>query len=321
MSDTAQRLLRLLSLLQTPRDWSGPELAERLGVTARTVRNDVERLRGLGYPVHGIRGVTGGYRLGPGAQLPPLLLDDDEAVAVAVGLRVGATQGAVTGIEEAALRALTKLEQLLPSRLRHRVNGLRAYLVPLPHAGSRVGADTLTAIAAASRDHERLRFDYATHDGSAGRREVEPHRLAHSRGRWYLVGWDVAKSDWRTFRVDRMRLRTPNGPRFTPREDPGGDLVGHVSTGLATATWQCRARVTVRAPAEHVRDRLPSGVRVEPLGDDACVAEVGSDTPHMLACYLGMLGAGFEVTEPPELVAEIRALADRYRQAVPEGTP
>ncbi|GAA3413550.1 helix-turn-helix transcriptional regulator [Streptosporangium vulgare] len=317
MLDTAQRLLRLLSLLQAPRDWTGPELAERLGVTTRTVRNDVERLRDLGYPVHGIRGVTGGYRLGAGATLPPLLLDDEEAVAVAVGLRVGATQGAVTGIEEAALRALTKLEQVLPSRLRRRVNGLRAYLVPLPHAGPSVDAATLTAIAAASRDHERLRFDYTGHDGSAGRREVEPHRLVHSRGRWYLVGWDVARSDWRTFRADRMRLRTPNGPRFTPREDPGGDLVGHVATGLATAPWQCRARVTVRAPAEHVRDRLPPGVPVEPLDDDTCVAEVGSDTPRMLAAYLGMLDADFQVTEPPELVAEIRVLADRYRRGVP----
>ncbi|MGJ6961887.1 helix-turn-helix transcriptional regulator [Streptosporangium sp. G11] len=321
MLDTAQRLLRLLSLLQAPRDWTGPELAERLDVTTRTVRNDVERLRDLGYPVHGIRGVTGGYRLGAGAKLPPLLLDDDEAVAVAVGLRVGATQGAVTGIEEAALRALTKLEQVLPSRLRRRVNGLRAYLVPLPHAGPSVDAATLTAIAAASRDHERLRFDYTGHDGSAGRREVEPHRLAHGRGRWYLVGWDVARSDWRTFRVDRMRLRTPNGPRFTPREDPGGDLVGHVAAGLATATWQCRARVTVRAPAEHVRNRLPPGIPVEPLGDNACVAEVGSDTPQMLAGYLGMLDADFQVTEPPELVAEIRALADRYRRAVPALRP
>ncbi|TKK88989.1 YafY family transcriptional regulator [Herbidospora galbida] len=318
MSDTAQRLLRLLSLLQTPRDWSGPELAERLGVTGRTVRNDVERLRGLGYPVEGIRGVTGGYRLGPGAELPPLLLDDDEAVAVAVGLRVGATQGAVTGIEEAALRALTKLEQMLPSRLRRRVHGLRASLAPLPHPGPRVDADTLTAIAAAARDHERLRFDYTGHDRSAGRREVEPHRLAHSRGRWYLVGWDVARSDWRTFRVDRLRLRTPNGPRFTPREDPGGDLAGHVATGLATATWQYRARVTVHAPAGHVRARLPSGVPVEPLGDDACVAEVGSDSPHLLACYLGMLDADFEVTGPPELLARIRVLADRYRRAAPD---
>ncbi|WP_061295116.1 helix-turn-helix transcriptional regulator [Herbidospora cretacea] len=317
MSDTAQRLLRLLALLQTPRDWSGPELAERLDVTVRTVRNDVERLRGLGYPVHGVRGVTGGYRLGAGAELPPLLLDDEEAVAVAVGLRVGATQGAVTGIEEAALRALTKLEQMLPSRLRRRVNGLRAHLVPLPQAGPRVDADTLTAIAAAARDHERLRFDYVAHDGSAGRREVEPHRLAHSRGRWYLVGWDVARGDWRTFRVDRVRLLTPNGPRFTPREHPGGDLAGHVATGLATATWQCRARVTVRASAEYVRERLPSGARVESLGDDACVAEVGSDTPQLLACYLGMLGADFEVTEPAELVAEVRALADRYRRAAP----
>nr|CEL14777.1 Transcriptional regulator, DeoR family [Kibdelosporangium sp. MJ126-NF4]CTQ96594.1 Transcriptional regulator, DeoR family [Kibdelosporangium sp. MJ126-NF4] len=316
--DGAQRLLRLLSLLQTPRDWTGPELAERLGVTARTVRNDVERLRGLGYPVHGSRGVTGGYRLGAGVKLPPLLLDDDEAVAVAVGLRVGAAQGSVTGIEEAASRAMAKLEQVLPSRLRRRVNGLRAYLVPLAHSGPSVGADMITAIAAASGDHERLRFDYASHDGSASRREVEPHRLVHSRGRWYLVGWDVERSDWRTFRVDRMRLRTPNGPRFTPREDPGGDLAGHIATGLATAAWQCRTRVTVHAPAEHVRNRLPSGISVEPLGDNACVAEVGSTTPRMLACYLGMLDADFEVTEPPELVAEIRTLADRYRQSVPE---
>ncbi|WP_062442567.1 helix-turn-helix transcriptional regulator [Herbidospora daliensis] len=318
MSDTAQRLLRLLSLLQTPRDWSGPELAERLGVTPRTVRNDVDRLRGLGYPVRGLRGVTGGYRLGPGAEVPPLLLDDDEAVAVAVGLRVGATQGAVTGLEEAALRALTKLEQMLPARVRRRVNGLRASFAPLPQPGPRVDADTLTAIAAAVRDHERLRFDYTGHDGAAARREVEPHRLAHGRGRWYLVGWDVARSDWRTFRVDRMELKTPNGPRFTPREHPAGDLEGHVATGLATATWRCRARVTVRAPAAYVRERLPPGVPVEPLGDDACVAEVGSDTPHMLACHLGLLDADFEVTGPPELVERLGVLADRYRRAVPE---
>ncbi|MGH3713378.1 MAG: helix-turn-helix transcriptional regulator [Micromonosporaceae bacterium] len=292
MWDTSARLLKLLSLLQARREWTGPELAERLGVTTRTVRNDVERLRGLGYPVHASPGVAGGYRLGAGAALPPLLLDDEEAVAVVVGLRTAA--GGVTGIEETSVRALAKLQQVLPSRLRRRVDALAAYTVPVPGAGPTVDAEVLTTIAAACRDHERLRFDYRTHSGGASRRDTEPHRLVHRARRWYLVAWDVERADWRTFRVDRMAPRTPSGPRFTPRELPsGGDIANHVNRGVDTATWRYRASVTVLAPAGAVRARLPASIEVEPVSDDRCRIEVGSDDPGMLAAYLGMLDADF----------------------------
>src|SRR6266852_1803753 len=208
MLETSARLLRLLSLLEARRDWTGPQLAERLGVTTRTVRNDVERLRQLGYPVDAAPGVSGGYRLGMGAALPPLLLDDDEAVAVAIGLRTAAG-GAVAGIEESSVRALAKLERLLPSRLRRRIGTLAAAMIALPGSGAPVEAGVLTAIAAACRDHERLRFDYHAHDGADTVRLTEPHRLVSSGRRWYLLAWDVDKRDWRTFRVDQMGLRLP----------------------------------------------------------------------------------------------------------------
>ncbi|GIH94821.1 helix-turn-helix transcriptional regulator [Planobispora siamensis] len=315
MPDTSARLLRLLSLLQTPRDWSGPQLAERLGVTTRTIRNDVERLRGLGYPVHATPGAAGGYRLGAGASLPPLLLDDEEAVAVAVGLRTAAG-GSVSGIEETSLRALAKLEQVLPSRLRHRVNALHAHTIRLPGTGPTVEADLLAAIAAASRDRERLRFDYVDHDGAGSLREAEPHRLVHARGRWYLVAWDTGRDGWRTFRADRIRLRTPNGPRFVPREPPEGDYAVYVAKGLEKAVWKYVARVKVHAPAEEVAARLPSSIAVDPVGEHACVIAAGSDSPHMLALYLGMLEADFEVTGPPDLVEHLRELSGRYARAI-----
>ena len=219
MLETAARLLRLLALLQARRDWSGPELAGQLGVTTRTVRNDVARLRRLGYPVHATPGLAGGYRLGVGAALPPLLLDDEEAVAVAVGLRTAAG-GTVTGIEETSRRALAKLEQVLPSRLRSRVNALQTYTVSAPARGPTVDADILTAIAAACRDRQRLRFDYRTHDGTGGARVVEPHRLVHTGRRWYLLAWDNDRHDWRTFRVDRMQPRLPTPPTCWPPTSP-----------------------------------------------------------------------------------------------------
>src|SRR6266511_595833 len=213
MLETSARLLRLLSLLQARRDWTGADLADRLGVSARTVRRDVERLRDLGYPVHATRGTDGGYRLGAGAAMPPLLLDDEEAVAVAVGLRT-ATGGAIAGIEETSVRALAKLEQVLPSRLRRRVNALQTYTVRIPPDSPvpTVEPAVLTVLAACCRDHERLRFDYRDHDGSASVRTVEPHRLVNWGRRWYLVAWDVDRRDWRTFRVDRIAPREPTGP-------------------------------------------------------------------------------------------------------------
>jgi predicted DNA-binding transcriptional regulator YafY len=311
---TSARLLRLLSLLQARTGWSGPELADRLGVTTRTIRNDVERLRSLGYPVHATPGLGGGYRLGAGAALPPLLLDDDEAVAVAVGLRTAAG-GTVTGIQETSLRALAKLEQLLPSRLRHRVRALQAATVEIPGPGPTIDAEVLTAIAGACRDHQRLRFDYRDHDGSASSRTVEPHRLVHDRGRWYLVAWDTDRQAWRTFRADRIQPHTPTGPRFAPRDPPGGDVAAYLSRGVGSATWRYRARVTVHAPAELIAGRLPPAVVVEAVDQRSCIVNVGSDTPQMLAAYLGMLDADFDVDGPPELVERLRTLADRYRRA------
>ncbi|HET6534478.1 MAG TPA: WYL domain-containing protein [Actinoplanes sp.] len=316
MLETSARLLRLLSLLQARRDWTGPELAGRLGVTTRTVRTDVDRLRTLGYPVDATPGVAGGYRLGVGAALPPLLLDDDEAVAVAIGLRTAAG-GSVSGIEDSSVRALAKLERLLPVRLRRRIRGLAATVVALPGGGPPVDADALTAIAAACRDHQRLRFDYRTHDGGGRLRDTEPHRLVSAGRRWYLVAWDRDRRDWRTFRVDRMRLRDPAGPLFAPRRLTEDEVTDRVQRGLATATWRYQARVTVWAPASRVARRLPAGITIEPLGPDSCVIQVGSDDPQMLATYLGMLDADFRIdpAAAPELAAHLRTLAARYQRA------
>lgn len=314
MLETSARLLRVLSLLQLHRDWTGAELANRLGVTTRTVRSDIEKLRSLGYPVHASPGVAGGYRLGAGAKLPPLLLDDDEAVAIAVGLRTAAG-GTVSGIEEASLRALIKLEQVLPSRLRHRIATLTNALVLLPGTSQRVDADVLVTIAAACRDHHRLRFDYRRHDGTSSLRDTEPNRLAHGSHRWYLLAWDIGRDDWRTFRVDRMTLRTPTGPRFAPREAPADDVARFVSTGVETATWQFRASVIVHAPAEQIAQRLPQAIDVTPLAADRCRIDVGSDSPQLLAAYLGMIGTDFEVVDSPELAEQLRILGTRFTRA------
>ncbi len=313
MLETSARLLRLLSLLQTHRDWSGAALAERLEVSTRTVRSDMEKLRSLGYPVRATPGVAGGYRLGAGAVMPPLLLDDDEAVAVAVGLRTAAG-GTVAGIEETSVRALAKLEQVLPARLRHRVNAMKSATVTVPGTGPTVAAEVLTAIAGAIWAHERLRFDYANHEGAASIRTTEPHQLVNWGRRWYLVAWDVDRNDWRTFRVDRMLPKTPNGPRFTPRELPGG-AAAHVQRGAGAATWRYHARVLLHADVEYVTARMPIAVSVEPIGPDRCVAVVGSDTPHMLALYLGLLDVDFDVIDAPELAEHLDKLADRFRRA------
>ena len=310
--DTSERLLKLLSLLQARPDWTGPELAERLGVTGRTVRNDVERLRRLGYPVEASPGVGGGYRLG--AALPPLLLDDEEAVAVAVGLRTAAG-GAVAGIEETSLRALVKLEQVLPSRLRHRVNALHSAMAAVQGSGPTVDAEVLAAIAAAIRDRQRLRFDYRLHDGSAGVRDVEPHRVVSWGRRWYLVAFDADRQDWRTFRVDRMRPRTPAGPRFTPRRVPGGDVTAYVERTVGRATWRYRARVLLHAPAASLAGRLPPAVELEPVDERSCIATAGADDPTVLALYLGMLDVDFDLLDAPELAEALARLAARDARA------
>jgi predicted DNA-binding transcriptional regulator YafY len=314
MLETSARLLKLLSLFQSHRDWSGPELARRLGVSTRTIRNDVERLRTLGYPVHATPGVAGGYRLGAGAALPPLLLDDEEAVAVAVGLG-RAAGGGVQGIEETSVRALAKLEQVLPSRLRRRVNALNTYTVQIPGSGPTVAPEVLTTIANAARDHERLRFHYTGHDGAPTARDVEPYRLAHARGRWYLVGYDVERRDWRTFRVDRIVPRTPSGPRFTPRELPeDGDVAAYVEKGVNTAMWRYRATVLLHAPAEAV-SHLPLGLEIEPIDEASCRVRIGGDDLDGMAVWIGFIGVDFEILDPPELAEAVRRLSDRYRRA------
>jgi predicted DNA-binding transcriptional regulator YafY len=321
MYETSARLLRLLGLLQSRRDWTGPQLAERLGVTDRTVRTDIERLRALGYAVDAAPGVGGGYRLGVGATVPPLLLDDDEAVAVAIGLRTAAV-GPVQGIDETSVRALTKLEPLLPSRLRRRVSALSASIVPLapdsPTGSPGVDPDVLMVIATACRDHERLRFDYATHHGTTSRRIVEPHRLVSSSRQYYLLAHDVDKHDWRTFRVDRMRLHLPAGPRFVPRHLTDAEVESRVAVGISTATWAYRASVVVRAPAAQVARRLPRSVPVSEIDAHTCRVEVGSDSPMQLAMHLAMLDADFtfDVAATPELADALRQLAARLGRAV-----
>lgn len=310
---TSARLLRLLGLLQARQAWGGAELAERLGVTTRTVRNDVDRLRDLGYPVEATPGRGGGYRLGPGAALPPLLLDDDEAVAVAVGLRAAAG-GGVGGVEETSLRALVKIEQVLPSRLRRRVRAVHAAVAPPPMRGPGLDTDVLTRLAAAIRDCERVRFDYVAHDGGAGVRLVEPQRLVHGRGHWYLLGWDVDRDGWRTFRADRLTLRATTGPRFAPRPDPPGGAAAHVARGLETAPWAFRATVTVHAPAARVRGRVPASVDVEPVDDDTCRVAVGADSPAALALWLTLIDADLTVDDPA-LAEALRALSERLARA------
>jgi predicted DNA-binding transcriptional regulator YafY len=314
MLETSARLLRLLSLLQMRRDWTSAELADRLGVTARTVRRDIDKLRNLGYPVNAVPGVSGGYHLGPGACLPPLLLDDEEAVAVAVGLRTAAG-GTVAGIAETSVRALAKLEQILPSRLRHRVNVLRSVTVPLAPGGTTVDPDTLVAVAAACRDHHRLRFDYRDHDGAETIRTTEPHRLVHTGRRWYLIAYDLERQDWRTFRVDRLRPRRPTGPRFVPREPPA-EAAAYVSEAVAVSPYRYQARILMRAPIEVVADQSsPTAGRLEAVDEHTCLLHTGSNSLDQLALYVALKGVDFEILDPPELVDHVRALADRLRRA------
>src|SRR5438270_1775830 len=260
---TSTRLLRLLTLLESRRDWSGPELAERLEVSTRTVRQDMARIRALGYPVQATPGQAGGYRLGSGGALPPLLLDDDEAVAVAVGLRTAAGRG-VAGMAESALRALVKLEQVLPARLRQRVSALQDYTVDAARSDEGVDPQLLVRLAGACRDSEVLWVDYVKHDGTDSSRALEPHRLVHWGRRWYLVAWDRGRSGWRTFRVDRLRVGPATGQRYAPRPLPDEDLAAYVRRGIRSAAGRCEARVTVLAPAAVVAGRVPPDVLIEP---------------------------------------------------------
>jgi predicted DNA-binding transcriptional regulator YafY len=312
---TSARLLRLLSLFQAQRYWSGPDLSRRLEVTARTLRRDVDRLRSLGYPVHSTSGVAGGYQLGAGSTLPPLLLDDDEAVAVALGLRT-ATSGSVAGIEEASVGALLKLEQVLPPRLRQRVAALHGFIVPLSRRDPTVDAERLSGIASACRDHEVIRFLYKDRAGAPSSRSVEPHRLVHTGYRWYLAAWDLARKDWRTFRVDRIEGKLKTSTRFRPRKPPEGDFAAYVSKSLASVPYPYRARVTLFAPVEAIAKRVPPSTGVlEAIDERSCMLYTGSHSLEGLTIHLIWLSVDFQVHEPAELRDYIRGLTERLGQS------
>ncbi|GAB2547986.1 YafY family protein [Nocardia heshunensis] len=304
-------MLRLLGLLQMRREWSGQDLADRLGITTRTVRRDIDKLRALDYPVQAAKGITGGYWLGAGAELPPLLLDDEEAVAIAIALRT-ATDSGVAGQSETALRALVKLEQVLPDRLRNRLDALQIATVQTPETTPAIGADVLTTIAAACRDEQRLRFHYA---GSETPRTVEPHQLVSWGRRWYLVAWDVGREDWRTFRVDRMEPKTPVGPRFLPRALPGDDAAAFVAAGIAQR-WPFRATLRLHASADSDAARATATYgRLEPVDDHHCLLHIGSEDARSLTFLLGALTVDFDVLDNPELARDLRATAARFAAA------
>lgn len=314
MLETSARLLRLLSLFQGRRYWPGADLAGRLEVTSRTLRRDVDKLRTLGYPIHSTSGAEGGYQLGAGTEMPPLLLDDEEAVAVALGLRWAAT-GSVEGVEEASVRALLKIEQILPPRLGRRIAALQTVVVSSSGAGATVDARTLSLIAGACREGEMLSFRYRDNAGAASTRSVEPHRVVNTSRRWYLVAWDTVRKDWRTFRVDRMeRCVAAAGVRFAPRNPPARDLAAYVTRSGANA--RCRARLKLFAAASTIAERLPPCIGlVEPIDENSCFFETGASTYESLAMHLSLVGADFEIIEPVELVEEVRRLAERYRRA------
>jgi predicted DNA-binding transcriptional regulator YafY len=345
MSETAGRLLKLLALLQSRRSWTGIELARRLEVTDRTIRADVDRLRALGYPVHSERGPAGHYRLGAGAAMPPLLLDDDEAVAVAVGLR---TATGTTGIAESSERALVKLEQVLPARLRPKVDALSAALSAGPVntdsdvADPEVDPDVLATVASAIKNTEWLRFDYhrpgrrGLDDRDPGARvevdqahadeqlpvTVEPYRMVSWQRRWYLVGRNTDDHQWNVHRIDWMDLRMRTGRRFTPEPMPDEEYVPFVLRTVAASGWSVHVVITVLAPAEEVLARINPAVGVvEVIDDQSCRLVTGADSYPTVAVYIGMLGLDFRVTEPPELVDHLRRLSQRYARAIGDQPP
>jgi predicted DNA-binding transcriptional regulator YafY len=320
LADPTSRMLRLLSLLQTHRHWPGTELADRLEVSERTLRRDIDRLRELGYPVDATRGTDGGYQLAAGSQLPPLLLDDDEAVAIAVGLRAAAGNS-VDGIEETSVRALAKLEQVLPARLRSRIGALQQFSEPMTWGGPNlptIDPSDLTEIAGACRDAVRLRFDYERRDGEFGGRMVEPHRLVSAGRRWYLVAWDVDRDDWRTFRVDRMVEPKALTRPFTPRELPDGvDAAAFVAAGIQTMNTTIEARLTVQAtPEELAEQRIMADRDVEAIDATSSRLRLRAEHVEWLAIVVASLPFPVEVHEPPELVDAVRAMSQRLVAAV-----
>ncbi len=321
MAETSGRLLLLLSLLQSRRDWPGPELAERLGVSPRTLRRDIDRLRELGYAVSVRKGPGGAYRLDPGTRLPPLLFDDEQATAIALALQTA--PATVSGFAEAAARALTTIRQVMPPRLRKRLDAMEVTSIwnPWGLAGPKVDAEVLRIVGTAVREREVLRFDCAAVEADAADEHwrVEPHHLAEWGGRWYLVAWDLEGGAWRTFRVDRISPRTPSGPPFTPRTVPGGDVgalvTGHLDRGDPPEHWQCRGEVLLDAPASLVARWAPGGAIVEELGPARCRLTLGAWSWNGLAAMIGMFECDMEVVGPPQLREACAVLAGRYASA------
>ena len=321
MIETSARLLALLGLLQTRGTWSGADLALRLDVGERTLRKDVERLRQLGYPIDSVRGPAGGYQLGDRGKLPPLLLDDDEAVAVAMGLGAVA---AVSGVEEASARALGKLEQVLPERLRRRVRALHDHSeVGPPDTGTNVeppavDATLLADLAHAVREQEGIRFFYGAIEEAVEAVEADPYRLVSWKQRWYLVARRRPDGRWQAYRADWMRLRTPGGNRFSYQPLEGGGYAAFVLRDVAFHGWNVHARIAVDAPASEVLTRInPTVGVVETIDEKHSLLVTGGDSVEVVAVWIGMLGLDFHVTDPPELVQHVRVLRDRYTRALP----
>jgi predicted DNA-binding transcriptional regulator YafY len=314
VTETAGRLLRLLPLLTARPSWRGDELADRLGVTTRTVRRDIDRLRELGYPVRAIPGRLGGYALGPGARLPPLLLDEDSAVAVALGLRAAAADPGLRGSQEAAARAAAAIDQVMPPRLRRRVEAVTAATVPLVPSEPSIEPNELAILALACQQAERLRFQYRDGAGLDSRRHVEPYRLVSTGRRWYLVAHDLDKTEWRSFRVDRMDDVRPTGARSRPADPP--DAARFVSESISSGPYRWRARALLDAPAAVVAARVPSTVAVvETIGARHCLLTSGSDSLDSIALHLALLGIPFTPLEPPELRDRCAVLAERLHAA------
>lgn len=313
MLKTSARLLRLLSVLQARQHWSGGELSERVGVDARTIRRDIERLRELGYAVEASPGLGGGYQLKPGSLLPPVLLDDDEAVAVAVAVRAAA--GSVGKMEETAAGLLAKLDQLLPARLRKRASALHSVTVSLASARALPSMEVLTRLATACRDHLKLRLNYRDRAGNATTRTVEPLRLAHTGHLWYLVAWDAQRADWRTFRTDRIQRLVASGPHFAPRKFPG-DVAQFVARAMTQVPYRYRMRLRLEGSAAELVRRIPSWCGVlEALDDVSCTLTTGADSLEGLAAHIVLIGTDFEILDAPELLPELRKIADRLYRA------
>ncbi|MFE9635758.1 helix-turn-helix transcriptional regulator [Streptomyces sp. NPDC006463] len=321
MQKTSSRLLALLSLLQTRRDWSGEDLAERLGITTRTVRRDIDRLRELGYPVVAFKGPAGGYRLDAGTQMPPLLFDDGQAVALAVALQSATTTG--TTVADDAARALSTIRQVMPPRLRHRMDLLRITAVQPPESrgAAQIDAQVVMDLSRAIHAREELRFDHAQGRGAPAERprRVQPHHLVTWQGRWYLVAWDLDREDWRTFRVDRVLPRTPTGPRFIPRPLPGGSVSAFLTSRFrgndgTTTDWPCQGEVVLNLPAGEVASFARDGL-VEELGPDRCRLTLGSWSWTGLAATIGRFDTDIEVIGPPQLTTAFADLAVRYANA------